>query len=75
MSDNGIGIEGRHHDQIFEPFKRLHAKSSYYGTGLGLAICRKIADGFGGQISVTSALGQGSTFTFTAKVHKEDADL
>jgi PAS domain S-box-containing protein len=73
VSDNGIGIEARHYDQIFEPFKRLHTKSRYYGTGLGLAICRKIVDGFGGQIGVTSKSGEGSIFTFTVKIHSEGA--
>ena len=72
-ADNGIGIDSRHHQQIFEPFKRLHAKSSDYGARLGLAICRRIVDGFGGQIGATSSPGQGSTFTFTAKVNREDA--
>ena len=72
VADNGIGIEERHYDQIFEPFKRLHAQSRYYGTGLGLAICRKIIDGFGGQIGVTSKPGEGSVFTFTIRIHCED---
>jgi PAS domain S-box-containing protein len=68
VSDNGIGIAERHHQQIFEPFKRLHAKSVYSGTGLGLAICRKIVEGFGGLISVNSVEGQGSTFSFTVRI-------
>lgn len=72
VSDNGIGIESHHYDQIFEPFKRLHARSRYDGAGLGLAICRKIVEGFGGQLSVSSTPGEGSVFSFTAKVHGED---
>jgi PAS domain S-box-containing protein len=74
VSDNGIGIDPRHHEQIFEPFKRLHAKDRFKGTGLGLAICRKIVEGFGGVMSVHSNEGQGSTFSFTVKIHGEDND-
>jgi PAS domain S-box-containing protein len=68
VSDNGIGVAERHHQRIFEPFKRLHAKSVYNGTGLGLAICRKIVEGFGGVIYVHSVEGEGSTFSFTVKI-------
>ena len=65
VADNGIGIDSRHFERIFEPFKRLHARGRYEGVGLGLAISRKIVEGFGGAMSVRSSGGQGSTFTFT----------
>jgi signal transduction histidine kinase len=65
VADNGIGIDPRYHGRIFQPFKRLHGRGRYEGVGLGLAICRKIVEGFGGVLSVRSAEGQGSTFSFT----------
>ncbi len=64
VSDNGIGIEARHYDRIFELFERLHGRDKYEGSGMGLAICKKIADIHGSQIEVSSRVGEGSTFSF-----------
>ena len=74
IADNGIGIAPRHQKQIFEPFTRLHAGNCYQGTGLGLTICRKIVEGFGGEISVSSSPGEGSTFTFTTRIQDQGSE-
>ena len=63
ISDNGIGLDERYRDQIFEPFQRLHSSDEYEGSGIGLAICRKIVERHRGTIVVDGALGVGSTFT------------
>lgn len=52
FTDNGIGIDQKYKDYIFDEFKRLHTYSEYKGNGLGLAICKKIAGKLNGQISV-----------------------
>jgi PAS domain S-box-containing protein len=62
VRDNGIGIDPRHHEQIFRVFQRLHTREQYDGTGLGLAIVKKAANKLYGSVRVESEVGEGSTF-------------
>ncbi|MFK7949223.1 MAG: ATP-binding protein [Saprospiraceae bacterium] len=69
VADNGIGIEERFKDKIFEIFKRLHTRDKYDGTGIGLALCRKIIYRHNGDIWLESEIGKGTTFYFSVSKH------
>ena len=64
VSDTGVGIPTEEIPSLFQPFRRLdHTRSMAKGTGLGLFSARKIVSGHGGNISVSSRLGEGTTVT------------
>ena len=65
ICDTGIGISENDLSHVFERFYRCDRSRSQPGTGLGLSLARAIARAHGGDITVTSALDRGSTFTIT----------
>jgi two-component system phosphate regulon sensor histidine kinase PhoR len=70
VSDTGIGIQRKHQPRIFERFYRVDKARSRQsgGTGLGLSIVKHIVESHGGQVTVDSELGRGSTFSFSLPV-------
>lgn len=65
IADDGKGIDPRFHDKIYVIFQTLQARDTHERKGVGLAIVKKIVDMEGGEISLKSAIGNGTTFRFT----------
>jgi signal transduction histidine kinase len=65
VSDHGLGIPTAEQERIFEKFERGNIKKAREGLGMGLFIARQLASAHQGTLTVTSSVGEGSTFTLT----------
>ena len=76
IKDTGIGLTKEQRRRIFNKFVQADSSTTrkYGGTGLGLSICQMFVNLFGGEISVDSEPGQGSTFSFTMLLDKSNSD-
>ncbi|KAF2680997.1 autoinducer 2 sensor kinase/phosphatase luxQ [Lentithecium fluviatile CBS 122367] len=72
VQDSGIGLKDKEIHKIFERFRQANMKThvKYGGSGLGLFISKELTEKQGGEIGVSSALGQGSTFGFYVKTRR-----
>jgi two-component system sensor histidine kinase/response regulator len=76
VADTGIGIQPEDEERVFEAFQQADASTTreYGGTGLGLAISSRIITLMGGRVGLTSEVGEGSVFDFTADFGVQDVD-
>jgi light-regulated signal transduction histidine kinase (bacteriophytochrome) len=65
VKDNGVGIDPKYHQSIFDLFYRIQDLKTVEGTGVGLTIVHRVLETYGGRIWVDSEKGRGTTFFFT----------
>jgi signal transduction histidine kinase len=70
ISDDGIGFDERHRNQMFAIFQRLNGRGQYDGNGIGLALCARIVERHEGSIEAESTEGEGATFTVTLPLNQ-----
>lgn len=77
VRDEGVGIDKKDFDKLFQKFQQLDSSMTRKaaGTGLGLAICKQIVELHGGKIWVESEIGKGSKFSFILPVMHEEAKM
>ncbi len=70
VTDNGPGIDARHHEKIFQIFQTLNPRDEFESTGVGLTLIKKIIKMYNGQIWLESEPGEGTSFYFTVPMGK-----
>jgi signal transduction histidine kinase/ActR/RegA family two-component response regulator len=77
VRDSGIGVSQEEIPMLTNPFYQVESSNSrsFQGTGLGLAIAKKMIGVMGGELTITSQIGEGSVFQFTVLVRKSRTDI
>ncbi len=74
VHDSGIGLSPEQVDSLFQSFSQIDGSCTrkFGGMGLGLSVCKRLVQLMGGEMSVASTLGKGSTFSFSLKLKVDD---